>query len=286
MANFKKVVSENIPGNQFVDSSCINCDACRKFAPQVFADSGKTSYVKKNIEGEDEWLAFQRALLSCPVKAIGDLDRKPVAAARKTLPLKLLDGVYLNGFNDRSTFGADSYFLISDSGNWMVDSPSYNGHLVKQLERLGGIEYIYLSHRDDIADCCKYAKKFNAKIIIHQNDADVIPEADIILTGQDEHSIGEHDRIIPVPGHTKGHLLLLWKNNYLFTGDHFAWSDRLQSFTAFKDYCWYNWEEQKKSLAKMVSLKDVTHVFPGHGRRGTIVHGKFPTVVREYLKSL
>ena len=31
---------------------------------------------------------------------------------------------------------------------------------------------------------------------------------------------------IPVPGHTRGHVVLLDRNKYLFTGDHLAWSER------------------------------------------------------------
>src|SRR5882757_6890636 len=38
MANPKKRVPENIPGDFFVDSTCIDCDACRQIAPSVFAD--------------------------------------------------------------------------------------------------------------------------------------------------------------------------------------------------------------------------------------------------------
>ena len=33
MANPKKRVPENVPGDFFVDSTCIDCDACRQIAP-------------------------------------------------------------------------------------------------------------------------------------------------------------------------------------------------------------------------------------------------------------
>ena len=36
MANAKKQVAENVPGDFFVDSTCIDCDACRQIAPAVF----------------------------------------------------------------------------------------------------------------------------------------------------------------------------------------------------------------------------------------------------------
>src|SRR5471030_2131700 len=46
MANPKKRVPENVPGDFFVDSTCIDCDACRQIAPSVFAEAAETSFVK------------------------------------------------------------------------------------------------------------------------------------------------------------------------------------------------------------------------------------------------
>ena len=46
MANTKKRVSENVPGDFFVDATCINCDACRQIAPAVFGEAAETSFVK------------------------------------------------------------------------------------------------------------------------------------------------------------------------------------------------------------------------------------------------
>ena len=45
MANPKKRVAENTPGDFFVDSTCIDCDACRQIAPSVFGDAAQTSFV-------------------------------------------------------------------------------------------------------------------------------------------------------------------------------------------------------------------------------------------------
>ena len=46
MANPKKRVPENTPGDFFVDSTCIDCDTCRQIAPQVFGEAPGTSFVK------------------------------------------------------------------------------------------------------------------------------------------------------------------------------------------------------------------------------------------------
>ena len=51
MANPKKRVPENVPGDFFVDSTCIDCDACRQIAPAVFGEAADTSYVKTQPAG-------------------------------------------------------------------------------------------------------------------------------------------------------------------------------------------------------------------------------------------
>jgi ferredoxin len=49
MANLKKRVPENVPGDFFVDSTCIDCDACRQIAPAVFGEAAETSFVKRQL---------------------------------------------------------------------------------------------------------------------------------------------------------------------------------------------------------------------------------------------
>jgi glyoxylase-like metal-dependent hydrolase (beta-lactamase superfamily II) len=78
--------------------------------------------------------------------------------------------------------------------------------------------------------------------------------------------LGKDLLIIPVPGHTKGHMVLLYQNKFLFTGDHLAWSWRLNQLVAFRNYCWYSWSETLKSMEKLATY-DFEWVLPGHGRR-------------------
>jgi hypothetical protein len=46
MANPRKRVPENVVGDFFVDSTCIDCDACRQIALSVFGEAAETSFVK------------------------------------------------------------------------------------------------------------------------------------------------------------------------------------------------------------------------------------------------
>ena len=59
MANPKKRALENVPGDFFVDSTCIDCDACRQIAPSVFADVTETSFVHTQPVGKPSCLGTE-----------------------------------------------------------------------------------------------------------------------------------------------------------------------------------------------------------------------------------
>ena len=74
MANPADRLPQNVPGNFFVDSQCIDCDLCRETAPTVFARHEECgySYVYKQPETPEEVTMAQEALQGCPVDAIGN----------------------------------------------------------------------------------------------------------------------------------------------------------------------------------------------------------------------
>ena len=74
MADQQDKVVDNVAGNFFVDSQCIDCNLCRDTAPKNFKhneDEGY-SFVYKQPEGEEEIDQCAEAKDSCPVEAIGD----------------------------------------------------------------------------------------------------------------------------------------------------------------------------------------------------------------------
>ena len=87
---------------------------------------------------------------------------------------------------------------------------------------------------------------------------------EILLKGNDSFFLDDDLQIIPVPGHTKGSSVLLYKNKYLFTGDHLAFSRKLQQLIAFKRHCWYDFEKQIQSMEKLLQFQ-FEYVLPGHG---------------------
>ena len=74
MADKDDRVDENVEGSFYVDSTCIDCDACRDVAPGFFKrgnDNGY-SYVYNQPTTAEERELCMAALEDCPVEAIGD----------------------------------------------------------------------------------------------------------------------------------------------------------------------------------------------------------------------
>lgn len=288
MASKARRLRENVEGNFYVDSTCINCGVSRHYAPTVFGDSGTHAFVKKQPQTSDEVLASKQALLACPVGSIGTIYKTELESAKQTFPYELTQDIFLTGFNSRKSYGAHSYLITTENGNWLVDSPRFTKFLVKKIAKLGGIEYIFLSHRDDVADADKYAKYFSAKRIIHKFELHAQKDAEIVLESESEQKIDQAS-IIFTPGHTQGHLVMLWKDRYLFTGDHLAWLPSVNRLGSFRDYCWHSWQEQIRSVQKLAIYKNVEWVFPGHGNRKQIPSGEFPRMVAtavDWMKTL
>jgi glyoxylase-like metal-dependent hydrolase (beta-lactamase superfamily II)/ferredoxin len=266
MAERGQSVAENAAGAFFVDSTCIDCDTCRQLAPGTFADAGDHSYVRIQPRDEAETRAALRALVACPTASIGTSDKRAGALAVDDFPLELDCDVYYCGFNSHKSFGGNSYFVEDAAGNWLIDSPRYVDRLASRFEELGGIRYIFLTHRDDVADAEKWAARFGATRLIHRLELKAQPGAERVIEGYDPVELAPGFLAIPTPGHTRGHTVLLYRDRFLFTGDHLSWNRTDLRLSASRDYCWYSWGEQVESLAKLQSYS-FEWVLPGHGQR-------------------
>jgi len=268
MAHLNQRRPQNVSGDFYVDSTCIDCDTCRWMVPEVFHSAGEQSAVYHQPANETERLRSLQALLACPTASIGTVEKpQDIKDAQLSFPIPVADNVYHCGYHSEDSYAATSYLIQHPEGNILVDSPRFAPPLVKRLEEMGGIRYMYLTHRDDVADHQKYAEHFECKRILHQDDITRgTRDVEIQLTDTEPHQLMTDVLIIPVPGHSKGHTVLLYKNKFLFTGDHLAWSRSLEQLVAFRDFCWYSWSEQIKSMRKLANYS-FEWVLPGHGRR-------------------
>ncbi len=267
MADQNKRLDSNAQGNFYVDATCINCDTCRQLAPLCFEEIGDYSAVHNQPQDDMQAHQAYQALLACPVGSIGTehSDRVQLQAAMASFPLLVEDGVSYCGFNSEKSFGANSFFIEHPDGNWLIDSPRYLKHLVDVFAQRGGIAHIFLTHKDDVADADKYAAHFGAKRIIHRADVDAAPTAEQVIAGEEPISVGSEFQIIPVPGHTAGSMALLYRERFLFTGDHLWWDPHAQSLEAPTRLIWRKWT-MLDSLRKLLDYS-FEWVLAGHGDR-------------------
>ena len=272
MANVALRLSDNVHGDFFVDSTCIDCDACRQIAPEIFSEDGDTSIVHHQPENETETKRALMALVACPTASIGTVEHHDAHIGIDAFPSLIAENVYFCGFTAESSFGAWSYLIVrseNEGGNVLVDSPRFATQLVKKIAAMGGVSTMFLTHRDDVADHERFAKRFGCKRVMHADDGAQRLGIERLIRGNEPVRLDQDLLAIPVPGHTRGHVVLLYRDRFLFTGDHLAWSPLRETLTAFRSACWYSWEEQIRSMEKLLnnySQWDFEWVLPGHGR--------------------
>ncbi len=73
MADKNSRFKENVPGQYYVDDSCIACDACCVEAPKIFAmnDNDGHAFVMLQPKTPEEMVDAENARAACPVEAIG-----------------------------------------------------------------------------------------------------------------------------------------------------------------------------------------------------------------------
>ena len=267
MANLQHRLPENVPGDFFVDSTCIDCDTCSQLAPNIYRDHGEQCSVHHQPENDDEIKLALMALVACPTGSIGSTGKHDAHIGIDAFPLLMDDDVYFCGFTSESSFGGWSYLITrseAEGGNVLIDSPRFATQLVRRIDAMSGVNRMLLTHKDDIADHERFHNLFGCERTMHAADGAQRLGVENIINGEEPVSVDQDILAIPTPGHTRGHMVFLYKKRFLFTGDHLAWSPARQSLTAFRSVAWYSWTEQIRSMEKLLSYS-FEWVLPGHG---------------------
>jgi glyoxylase-like metal-dependent hydrolase (beta-lactamase superfamily II)/ferredoxin len=267
MASLQQRLPENVPGDFFVDSTCIDCDTCSELAPAIFRDHGKQNSVHHQPATEAEIKRAMMALVACPTGSIGSIEHHEPHLGIDAFPLLFDENVYFCGFTSESSFGAWSYLITrpdSEGGNILIDSPRFATQLLKRIDALGGVKQMLLTHKDDVADHELFHERFGCERLMHQADGAARLGFEKVIQGSEPVALDKDLLVIPTPGHTRGHVVFLYRNKFLFTGDHLAWSPERETLTAFRSVAWYSWPEQTRSMEKLLSY-EFEWVLPGHG---------------------
>lgn len=265
MATVEKRLSSNVSGDFYVDETCIDCATCRWMAPETFDREGDKSRVHAQPEDAEASARALRALIACPTASIGTLEKHDMGPILKSIPTLIDQNVFHAGYHSESSFGAASYFIERPEGNILIDSPRFAKPLVKQLEERGGIDWLLLSHCDDVADHEKFHDHFGCQRIMHLDDIRSSTKGvERKVEGLEPVEIFDDLTLIPTPGHTRGSVCYLYQNRYLFSGDHVAWNSTTKQVYAFRGACWFDWSTLRESMDRLKNY-DFEWILPGHG---------------------
>jgi glyoxylase-like metal-dependent hydrolase (beta-lactamase superfamily II) len=273
----------NAAGNWYIDTRCTDCSAARTVAPGLIVERDGQSVFAHQPQTPEEIRLAWRARLLCPTASVRTAT--PEEMPDGVFPEFMTDDVYRLGYNAASSYGAHSFLIRRKSGNAMVDSPRWTRAVVTQLEEWGGLQDILLTHQDDIADAERYAKHFGARVTIHKWDKRRAPFADNLIDGREPVALHDDLLAIPVPGHTKGSVVYLYDGRCLFTGDSLAWDFEANDLTAYRDFCWYSWDEQIQSLTRLLGF-NFSWVFAGHGGSKGLPEAEMQTRLAALLKRM
>src|SRR5258706_1572971 len=262
MAQRAHAFAENAPGSFFIDSSCIDCGTCYSLVPEVFRHAGGPSLVDRQPTAAIGRRRASMAVLACPTASIGTDDKSELEAATAAFPGRIEGEVSFCGYPAEASCGAWSYFIQRPAGNVLMDSPRAAGPLLAALEARGGVATMVLSHRDDVADHAAFRRRFGCDRVMHR--ADRVPGLERYVDGTDPVRLADDLVFIPTPGHTRGSACLLYRDTFLFTGDHLYWNPEAGRLSASKAMNWHSWPEQLRSLEKLLDF-EFRWVLPGHG---------------------
>jgi glyoxylase-like metal-dependent hydrolase (beta-lactamase superfamily II) len=123
------------------------------------------------------------------------------------------------------------------------------------------IQYIVNTHGhgDHTAGSARLKALTGANIIIHTLEAAAVPQADILLSSDQELKVGEIKfKVFHTPGHTPGGICLYAEGN-LFTGDTLFVGDSGRT-----DLTGGHRPTLAASIRRLMTLPDETVVWPGH----------------------
>jgi glyoxylase-like metal-dependent hydrolase (beta-lactamase superfamily II) len=277
---------DNVPGAWFVDRRCIDCDACRQLAPETFGSADGQAVVTRQPRDEDAEHRAWLAAVACPTRSIRT--DPPRSRPRGLYPLELADDVHYCGHNSPDSFGASAYLAFRAEGNVMVDAPRFTPELVTAIAARGGLDHVLLTHRDDVADADRYADRFGARVWIHEADRVAAPYASDLFTGEEDVEVQVGLVAVPTPGHTRGHVMFLLDDRFLFTGDSLHWSRSTDDLAVSPAFTWYSLDVQIDSLARVAAEHRFSAVLPGHGPRHETtaddVHDRLTRLVSRYRR--
>lgn len=181
------------------------------------------------------------------------------------LPRPVLDTIFAFPPN-RETLGGTAYIIVRNSGNLLIDCPSWNETNEQFLREKGGVSSLFITHRSAIAKALEIQSAFGCPILIQEQEAYLLPGLEI-KPFQQELSINPNCHGIWTPGHSPGSSCLYYQNagGVLFSGRHLLPNPqgKLMPLRISKTFHWSRQLCSVKSLISRFTSENLEYICPG-----------------------
>ncbi|CAD0219520.1 Beta-lactamase-like protein [Planktothrix agardhii] len=135
-------------------------------------------------------------------------------------PRLVLENIYAFPPN-RETLGGTAYFIVENQGNILIDAPPWNPTNQQFIEQLGGLQWLFITHRAAIGSSREIQKSTGCNILIQEQEAYLLPESNV-TTFETELKLSSQSSVFWTPGHSPGSSCLYFSGHggVLFTGRH------------------------------------------------------------------
>ncbi|MCW2915094.1 MAG: beta-lactamase-like protein [Actinomycetia bacterium] len=139
-------------------------------------------------------------------------------------------GVFGVGSDPSLAIGQRALLVQADSGNVLWDMTTYlDDDLVAQINALGGVSAIAISHPHFYGTMIEWAHAFDAPVYLHAADRQWVarPDDSVVFWEGDTHVIGDGLTLVNAGVHFEGGQVLHWRDGEegrgaLFSGDIFT----------------------------------------------------------------
>lgn len=188
--------------------------------------------------------------------------------ATKT-PQTVFDTVFAFAPN-KETLGGTAYLILekanTHSANILIDAPAFNDTNRDFITQQGGIQTIFITHRGGMADIPKFQQAFNARVLVQEQEAYLLPTVDT-ETFQRDRTITPTSRVFWTAGHSPGSACLYHSQHggILFTGRHLL-PDRAGNPRPLRRSKTFHWPRQLSNAKKILTdftPETLSYICPG-----------------------
>ena len=166
---------------------------------------------------------------------------------------------------NRDTLGGTAYFIVENEANILIDCPAWDEVNQNYLNSVGGVRWLFLTHRGAIGKAREIQQAFGCEILIQEQEAYLLPGLRVTTFKQD-FNIG-NAQVIWTPGHSPGSSCLYYprEGGVLFSGRHILPNQigELLPLRTAKTFHWFRQLASIQLLRDRFTPETLNYICPG-----------------------